>query len=67
MLELVQLLIILPLLSLYSIKPFAQPPYTTLPAPVPAPISKREHKLTDLSNSVVIIVIIMLIVFFWFT
>uniref|UniRef100_A0A3Q3BS03 TEA domain transcription factor 3 n=1 Tax=Haplochromis burtoni TaxID=8153 RepID=A0A3Q3BS03_HAPBU len=23
----------------YSIKPFAQPPYTTLPAPVPAPIS----------------------------
>uniref|UniRef100_A0A3B4WLW8 TEA domain transcription factor 3 n=1 Tax=Seriola lalandi dorsalis TaxID=1841481 RepID=A0A3B4WLW8_SERLL len=25
--------------SAYSIKPFAQPPYTTLPAPVPAPIS----------------------------
>uniref|UniRef100_A0A3Q0SB88 TEA domain transcription factor 3 n=1 Tax=Amphilophus citrinellus TaxID=61819 RepID=A0A3Q0SB88_AMPCI len=27
------------LFHFYSIKPFAQPPYTTLPAPVPAPIS----------------------------
>uniref|UniRef100_A0AAX7U8P7 TEA domain-containing protein n=1 Tax=Astatotilapia calliptera TaxID=8154 RepID=A0AAX7U8P7_ASTCA len=27
------------LFRFYSIKPFAQPPYTTLPAPVPAPIS----------------------------
>uniref|UniRef100_A0A3Q2U3S5 TEA domain transcription factor 3 n=1 Tax=Fundulus heteroclitus TaxID=8078 RepID=A0A3Q2U3S5_FUNHE len=26
-------------LYIYSIKPFAQPPYTTLPAPVPPPIS----------------------------
>ena len=29
----------------HSIKPFAQPPFTTLPAPVPAPISKCECEL----------------------